>query len=639
MENNENFSVSFIKFDAVPIPTFQSRINSQYVKFGDDNSFPQMLIDFLNGSAKHNAIIENKVSYILGGGMKSENEADANAISFIKKNSKTIERVINDLEVFNGFYIECLPTLGNGWQFSHVPFETIRKNYDETIFYFRRDWKVFTGRSIDKKEYKRFNPDVREVSIIEYKGYRSGLNTYALPAYTSALNYISADCQVARHTLGNATGGFTGSKMISFFDGKPKPEQQREIESGVKDKFTGGDGAKLLLTFNNESAKKPEVEDLGASDLTKEDFTAIDDMICANIYAGHLADPILFAVPNKNHSLGGNAGAEIRMKYDTFYSTYVAKRVDIIEKLIAKLASIAGVQSKITLVRPEPPGIEITPEILSKILPKDYWVEKLGIDLSKYTEAPLVTDGVAPAAMEGEPTTVNEHLKNLTAKQNQQVLRIIRQFKKGTIDQETAKILLSGGYGLTEDEVNKMLGISQQFADLEDEEDFAALIFEQHGESENDFIAFDEKPFEFKDVAEDDINAKIVRVLEKDPKATAETIASELSISKELASEIINNIDSGGGRILTKLPKMEVRYKYKLRPGVAGPAILETTRPFCKRVLTSGKLYSTKDIQKMSVILGYDVMRRSGGFWNKGNGKTDIQCRHYFVSQIVIRKK
>jgi hypothetical protein len=381
---------------------------------------------------------------------------------------------------------------------------------------------------------------------------------------------------------------------------------------------------------------------LGVSDLTKEDFTAVDEMICANIYAGHLAPPILFAVPNKNHSLGGNAGSEIRMEYDRFYSGYVNGRVEIIEKTISKLCEVLGITTKITLVRPEPPGLEISTDMLMQLLPKDYLIEKIGIDLSKYTEAPLVAPATpVPAANEGMATEskVNEHLKNLTGRQQQQVLRVIRQFKSGKIEAETAKILLSSGYGLTPDEVDAMLGISQQFSNVEDEEDFAATIFEQHGESFENFICFDEKEMQFKDDVQEDINAKVLQVLEKDPKATAETIAKELSVSKELANQIINNIDSGGGRILTKLPKMEVRYSYKLRPGVPGPVILETTRPFCRRILTANKLYSTKDIQTMSAILGYDVMRRSGGFWNRGNGKTDIKCRHQFVSQIVIRKK
>jgi hypothetical protein len=145
-------------------------------------------------------------------------------------------------------------------------------------------------------------------------------------------------------------------------------------------------------------------------------------------------------------------------------------------------------------------------------------------------------------------------------------------------------------------------------------------------------------PVMFADV-DVDINAKVARVLEKNPKATAAMISKELSISKELADQIINSIDAGGGRVLTKLPKMEVRYGYQLRAGVQGPPIIETTRPFCRRILTAGKLYTGRDIQNMSQILGYDVMRRSGGFWNRGGKKgTDIQCRHNFVSKIVIKK-
>lgn len=53
---------------------------------------------------------------------------------------------------------------------------------------------------------------------------------------------------------------------------------------------------------------------------------------------------------------------------------------------------------------------------------------------------------------------VNENIKNMTAKQHQQLLRIIRQFKKGQLDKLQASILIKSGLGLDDSEVEALLG-------------------------------------------------------------------------------------------------------------------------------------------------------------------------------------
>ena len=40
-----------------------------WVKFGDANNYPDYLVDLLNGSAKHNAIVTGKTQYVYGRGL------------------------------------------------------------------------------------------------------------------------------------------------------------------------------------------------------------------------------------------------------------------------------------------------------------------------------------------------------------------------------------------------------------------------------------------------------------------------------------------------------------------------------------------------------------------------------------------
>lgn len=59
-----------------------------------------------------------------------------------------------------------------------------------------------------------------------------------------------------------------------------------------------------------------------------------------------------------------------------------------------------------------------------------------------------------------EQIQINDNLKNLTGKQQQQFLRIIRQFGQQKLTQEQASILLKNSFGFTDQEVLQLLGIN-----------------------------------------------------------------------------------------------------------------------------------------------------------------------------------
>jgi len=53
------------------------------------------------------------------------------------------------------------------------------------------------------------------------------------------------------------------------------------------------------------------------------------------------------------------------------------------------------------------------------------------------------------------------------------------------------------------------------------------------------------------------------------------------------------------------------------------------SRPFCKKLMELNRLYTRKEIEDISLRLGYSVWDRKGG-----DG-----CRHRWVSQIVVKKE
>jgi hypothetical protein len=56
---------------------------------------------------------------------------------------------------------------------------------------------------------------------------------------------------------------------------------------------------------------------------------------------------------------------------------------------------------------------------------------------------------------------INDNLRNMTGRQQQQFLRIIRQYSKGQITEEVAIVQLKGGFGLNDEEIKSVLGINE----------------------------------------------------------------------------------------------------------------------------------------------------------------------------------
>jgi hypothetical protein len=89
----------------------------------------------------------------------------------------------------------------------------------------------------------------------------------------------------------------------------------------------------------------------------------------------------------------------------------------------------------------------------------------------------------------------------------------------------------------------------------------------------------------------------------------------------------------------TEVTEVLIKYTYEKKPGVAGPSVMDTTRPFCKKLVGMDKMYSRSDIEQITQRLGYSVFDRAGGFWMQPDGTVSPSCRHYWKTNIVLRKK
>jgi predicted transcriptional regulator len=656
--------IQVLTFAEAKQPEYKEKKGEGYMQYGQNNDYPQYLLDLFNKSAKHNAIIRGKVNYIVGNGWAGE-QAIVQKVNREETLNDLTKKVALDLELFGGAYIQVIWSVMGGQvaELWHCDYTKIRTNKDNTQFWYKDDWKA--TRNQEKAEvYSAFNPaNPQGVQILYVKEYRPGMNVYSLPGYFGALNYIESDVEVSKHVLGNAQTGFSASKLITLPNGEPSPEEKRAVSRQFDNMYTGADGKKYLLAFVNDATRKPIVDDLGASDLTKEDFGRVDELIQTNIFSGHqITSPDLFgiAVPGQ---LGNRQ--QLRDSYEIFNNTYVRYKQMQIEGVFNMLGQYAGVTEELKLQPVDPIGIDFSESVIKEVAPKEWILEKLGIDPTKYG---IVAETEQPMA--ASPLSVNEHIKGLKGREWQNMQRIIRDFNKGKITREQASSMLKGGYALSDDEVATWLGTEElEFS----EEDFK--VFYEFGDDEDNYNVWSEKTkfidnqFEaFADVTQ--LQSNILDLISKQkyitPEVIAETLNTDVGSVKRVIDTLIEKgfikateVKIGKGidqniqveRTLTRplseiveamkpqTTEILIRYAYKWKSGFNN-ADIRTSRPFCKYLIGAKKVYSMSEIQSLSARLGYDVFARAGGWYTlPGTNTHSPSCRHEWKSMIVTRKK
>ena len=656
--------IQVLTFAEAKQPEYKEKKGEGYMQYGQNNDYPQYLLDLFNKSAKHNAIIRGKVNYIVGNGWVGE-EAIVKKVNREETLNDLTKKVALDLELFGGAYIQVIWSV-MGAQIAelwHCDYTKIRTNKDNTQFWYKEDWKA--TRNQEKAEvYNAFNPaNPQGVQILYVKEYRPGMNVYSLPGYFGALNYIESDVEVSKHVLGNAQTGFSASKLITLPNGEPSPDEKRAVSRQFDNMYTGADGKKYLLAFVNDATRKPIVDDLGASDLTKEDFSRVDELIQTNIFSGHqITSPDLFGI-----ATAGQLGTRQQMRdsYEIFNNTYVRYKQMQIEGVFNMLGQYAGVTVELKLQPVDPIGIDFSENVILQVAPKQWILEKLGIDPTQYN-LPLETE----QPMAASPLNVNEHIKGLKGREWQNMQRIIREFNKGKISREQATAMLKAGYALTDEEVSTWLGSEElEFS----EEDYQ--VFFEFGDDRSAYevlksktrFSDDEDYQSFADVTQ--LQSNILDLIVKDKRITPEVIADTLKEDVGAVKRVIDiliekgfikttEVKQGKGidsnviieRQLTQpiskiveaikpeTTQILIRYSYEWKAGF-NDGDLDTSRPFCKYLVTANKFYTRSEIEQMSARLGYSVWDRRGGWYTKpGTNTHSPSCRHQWVSNIVRRK-
>jgi DNA-binding MarR family transcriptional regulator len=612
---NNIISIGFSEYSN---PKFVEKKNQEWVTYGDDNKYPYHLLNLLNTSAKHNAIVNGKANFIVGSGLQWEDEqyqylAEKDINRAGESINDILAKIALDLEVFGGCYLEVIyNTFNEPVSLYHIDYSKVRSNVDNTEFYISEQWET-KGKPDDIVTIKAYDGENTEgKKIIYIKEYRPNVNTYTLPSYQGALNYIELDVAVSEFHLNAIHNGLMPSKMISFNNGTPSVEEQRTIERQLKEKFAGEKNAgKFIINFNNDPSKAPTVLDLSASDLDKQ-FDLLNRTIQQEIFSGHrVTSPLLFGIATEG-ALGNRN--EIREAYQIFQNTYINGKQIFIERWLKYILAPFGYNTEFAIKQTEPLAFEFSEQVLVQAMTRDEIREKLGLP-----------------KLEQQDVVIAEQPK--------------QTFKAFT----------------------------------KEDDDFAISVFSEFGQDADKFFVINSKPMRFDaegrelhdeefagvDIIITTVQSSVLDLIRQNPLISAKDISEALKVDRNVVNGAIASLEANklivqseindNGTMVVKreitkegrvqrnerkpLADVKIYYQYEVMSGL-GAEIIDTTRDFCRNLINLRKVFTRAEIEQVSQRLGYSVWARRGGFYhNPKTGVTTPYCRHIWVKKILVEKR
>ncbi len=335
-----------------------------YIKFGVQDDFPNILERMLRQSPVHSGIITKKAKMVSGNGINYNTEAfrtlakQAEIKAFINNcagKNKGLYDVIThaafQYEEFGAFafFVKWNKEHNKLVEFRSLDMKGFRlaeptKDGKVTHCIIRRSFggSATTMQNNEPKKVKLFDKfDKTTVEqVLYFANPYSGNEFYGVPNYIAAYNFIAADFQFGKHIENSATNGFTPKVMATFVGRNMSGEQKREEYLKFKESFTGPDADNFILSWVRNKDEAPEVKPLDVANLDKT-IDVLSRLNDAKILTAHnVTSPTLFGVMVSG-KLGGT-GNELVTAYQIFRATETLPNRKVLMDAVNRVLATVG---------------------------------------------------------------------------------------------------------------------------------------------------------------------------------------------------------------------------------------------------------------------------------------------------------
>lgn len=350
-------------FSAIGLPQITEKKGKDWIDYGINNLYPELLIELYNNSAMHHTSIDAKVDGVTGQGFKYFGDLPAN--SHGETLDEIFEKIAKDYMLFGGYSLNCIWSKDGETiaEFYHLPFNNVRSgvmNEDERIeeYWYCPNWPQYRkNKPVRHASYSTTNNEGDNASqVFYYYDYTVGNYYYPLPSYVGAINDIDTDARISRFHRSNLQQGLNPSMMLTFKNGIPTADEQTEIWRDIEKTFSGQDNAGKFFVNFSEPGREPELTPIASAN--DDYYVILSTRLSSTILTAHrISSPLLVGI--KDAAGFSNNADEIQTAFNHFMGTVIIPDQKKLVKSFNKIVNQTGKTIKLEI---EPAQILYTVE-------------------------------------------------------------------------------------------------------------------------------------------------------------------------------------------------------------------------------------------------------------------------------------
>ena len=619
--NNSDFHI--LNLAAYQTPEIVEDPREDFIAYGEDNDFYKEIIDAFLNSPTTSSIITGISNQIAGKGIAAHDASRkpdqyAQFKSLFK--SECIKKVSTDLKLLGEAAFQITYKGKKISSVSHFNRETLRAEKCDAkgvinAYYYHPNWPEYSH----PEELTRIpvfgSGSTNEIYII--RKFIPSMHYYSPPSWVSALNYSKLECEISEYLVNEVNNSFSGTKLVSFVNGLPTVEKQQMIANEIKNKLTGANGEKVIVSFSDSVDSKTMIEDITVSDAADIYSYIAEECSRKLLLANSVTSPLLVGIRDGNSGLGSNA-EEIQNAQNLFENITIKPFQELILDAVNNILAYNGIALDLYFKTLTP--IEFTDT--TDVVTKDQIEEETGEEIQDAQVAKEVVEKTTPTAEVDEDNKASYNGAQIAS-----ALSILQNVKEGIITTDQAIVFLVQMLQFDINVAKSMFdgtGTQELFSKMEKEEDLSKEITDLSIDHENLILNNIEKYGE--DIDDEWELVEETNVLD----AKEEQMLSKINL-------FANTADAEN-------KSKEDKALYKLRYIYAGNP--KPQRKFCVSMMNRNKgtkyglLYRLEDINKLSDLdpnpgLGkggapnYNIFEFSGG----------VNCRHFWKRMLFFRKR
>lgn len=240
------------------------QIGTKYVLNGLNNENYKLFADAYDDSVTNSACINDISNLIKGEGLINANGGKSPS-SIISDDDWGL--IVLDYKKQGQTALQIIWYAGKPIKIYHIPLENTGLNVDESGmkvngYWYCYDWKKqYKYKPVFYPKFDKENPENQTQMFVIKRPSNEPL--FARPDWFPALRWAQDEGLMAQHSYNDVATGFSGQKVVNWAGGRGLTDLQKEaIKQEIKDKFSGINGQRLIVSINNSPENAVVVDNI-----------------------------------------------------------------------------------------------------------------------------------------------------------------------------------------------------------------------------------------------------------------------------------------------------------------------------------------------------------------------------------------